>query len=174
MNRGYSRDNYLDLVEDIRREIKGIVLTTDVIVGFPGETDEEFDDTIDLLNAVGFDSAFTFMYSPRPGTPAATMEGQIPLKEKKARLGAVMDAQAASSHEQHQLLLGKELRVLAEAHNGQVLSGRGEGNQLINFPGDARDVGVFHQVRVTEAHTWMLKGEAVEAPVAKGYGRGRI
>lgn len=159
MNRGYSRGDYLALIGNIRRRIPEIVLTTDIIVGFPGETDEDFQDTLDLLDQAGFDSAFTFIYSSRRGTAAAEMDHQIPLPEKKRRLQTVMSAQAAGSARLHRELVGKELRVLAESWEEGVLSGRGEGNQLIGFPGEANGVGRFHQVMVTEAQTWSLKGE---------------
>lgn len=159
MNRGYNREDYFALVEDIRRRIPDVVLSTDIIVGFPGERDEDFQDTVDLLTRLDFDSAFTFMYSPRRGTAAAAMDGQIPLKEKKARLQAVMDVQAANNIKLHRKLIGKQMKVLAESWEDGVLSGRGEGNQLIHFPGKAEDAGRFHQVTVTEAQTWTLKGE---------------
>ena len=159
MNRGYGREEYIDLTQRVRRRLPEAVLTTDVIVGFPGETEEDLQDTLGLLEEVGFDSAFTFMYSPRRGTAAALMEGQIPLEVKKARLRRVMEAQAASSLRLHRLLLGRELVVLAESWEEGVLSGRGEGNQLIHFPGGPQGVGCFHRVTVTEAQTWTLKGE---------------
>lgn len=160
MNRGYSREDYLALVERIRRQVPQAVFTTDIIVGFPGETEEDLQDTLDLLNHVGFDSAFTFMYSPRQGTPAANLRDQLPLREKKARLQAVMAAQANNSLRLHQDLIGQRLHVLAESWDQGVLSGRADGNQLIHFPGEARGIGAFHQVEVKEAQTWTLKGEA--------------
>ncbi|MEL7623501.1 MAG: tRNA (N6-isopentenyl adenosine(37)-C2)-methylthiotransferase MiaB [Clostridiales bacterium] len=159
MNRGYSREEYLALVERIRRQVPEAVFTTDIIVGFPGETEEDLQDTITLLDQVGFDSAFTFMYSPRQGTPAAKLTDQIPLREKKARLQAVMAAQASNSLHLHQGLLGQTLHVLAESWDNGFLSGRADGNQLIHFPGEASGVGAFHQVKVKEAQTWTLKGE---------------
>jgi tRNA-2-methylthio-N6-dimethylallyladenosine synthase len=160
MNRGYSREDYLALVGRIRAQVPEAVLTTDIIVGFPGETEADLGDTLDLLERVGFDSAFMFMYSPRPGTPAAAMGGQIPPSEKKRRLRAVMDVQAANGARLRQALLGRELRVLADHWENGVLAGRGEGNQLVRFPGDAAGVGGFHQVRITQAQAWALSGEA--------------
>ena len=160
MNRGYSREAYLALVGRIRRAIPGVVLTTDVIAGFPGETDEDLQDTIDLLHEVGFGSAFTFMYSPRKGTPAATMENQIPLREKKRRLQAVMDVQAACNMRLHEALVGRELRVLAETWEDGRLSGRSEGHQLVYFPGSPDGIGLFHNVKITKARIWTLEGEA--------------
>ena len=174
MNRGYTRDDYLSLVKEIRRQMPDVTLTTDVIVGFPGESDGDLRDTLDLLDEVGFDSAFTFMYSPRKETPAAAMEGQIPLQEKKARLRAVMEAQAANSLRLHQEMVGRELRVLAESWEDGVLSGRGEGNQLIHFPGEAGGVGLFHRVAVTGAQTWTLRGEAKTGYCSGRQEKGRL
>ena len=160
MNRGYDRDEYLALASRIRRQIPDVTLTTDVIVGFPGETEEDLQDTIDLLNRVGFGSAFTFMFSPRKGTPAAEMAGQIPLQEKKIRLQAVMDVQAANNLHIHQGLVGRELRVLAESWGEGLLSGRGEGNQLTYFAGGPEGIGRFHRVKITKARIWTLEGES--------------
>jgi len=159
MNRGYTREDYLGLVDEIRKCIPGIAITTDIIVGFPGETDEDMRDTMDLLNEIGFNSAFTFMYSPRQGTSAALLPEQIPLREKKTRLQAVMDIQAANSLRLHQALVGSDLRVLAESWEDGMLTGRAEGNQLIHYLGEADGIGRFQQVRVTDAQTWTLKGE---------------
>ncbi|MCL1848474.1 MAG: tRNA (N6-isopentenyl adenosine(37)-C2)-methylthiotransferase MiaB [Clostridiales bacterium] len=162
MNRGYSREAYLALTAKVRQAIPDVVLTTDIIVGFPGETDEDIADTLDLINQVGFGSAFTFMYSPRKGTPAAKMEKQIALAEKKARLQAVMDAQAAKGLQLHQSLVGTRMEVLAEAWDSGRLSGRGSGHQLIYFPGEPDGVGLFHRVEVTQARTWTLEGIACD------------
>ncbi|MCL2121139.1 MAG: tRNA (N6-isopentenyl adenosine(37)-C2)-methylthiotransferase MiaB [Clostridiales bacterium] len=160
MNRGYDRETYLALTEGIRRQIPDVTLTTDIIVGFPGESDEDLQDTLDLLNQVGFGSAFTFMYSPRKGTPAAKMDKQIPLQEKRKRLQAVMEVQQANNLRVHQSLIGKELRVLAENWEDGLLSGRAEGNQLTYFAGEAGETGKFHQVRITKARIWTLEGES--------------
>ncbi|MDR0468952.1 MAG: MiaB/RimO family radical SAM methylthiotransferase [Peptococcaceae bacterium] len=159
MNRGYTREEYLTLTDRIRERIPGVTLTTDIIVGFPGETDEDFHDTLNLLDRVRFDSAFTFMYSPRKGTSAADMKEQMPLGEKKTRLQALMNVQAAHSLSLHRELVGQELKVLAENWDKGVLSGRGEGNQLIHFTGEKGELGRFHRVKVTEAQTWTLQGE---------------
>ena len=158
MNRGYSREGYLNLVENIRAKIPEAVLTTDIIVGFPGESDEDFADTLSLVERVGYDSAFTFMYSPRKGTPAAVMENQIPPREKKERLRILMDAQAKVSAALHEGLRGKTLRVLAESWDQGVLSGRSDGNQLVHCPGEPEQVGNFINVEITDPQTWMLKG----------------
>ncbi|MEA4892881.1 MAG: tRNA (N6-isopentenyl adenosine(37)-C2)-methylthiotransferase MiaB [Peptococcaceae bacterium] len=159
MNRGYSREDYLELAEKIRSKVPEAVLTTDIIVGFPGETDEDFADTLSLVEKVGYDSAFTFMYSPRKGTPAAAMENQVPLREKKARLQELMGAQARAAAGLHEKLRGKTLRVLAESWSQGILSGRADGNQLVHCPGGREQVGTFLDVTVTDPQTWMLKGE---------------
>ena len=160
MNRGYSRETYLALVDDIRRLIPDVVLTTDIITGFPGETDEDLQETLDLMDRVGFGAAFTFMYSPRKGTPAAVMPDQVPREEKRRRLQAVMAVQEASNLRLHQALIGSEQRVLAEDWADGRLSGRGDGHQLTYFPGDAGGIGRFHRVRVTGARIWTLEGES--------------
>jgi len=161
MNRGYTRERYLELVEEIRSRIPNATFTTDIIVGFPGETDEDFQDTLSLVEAVGFDSAFTFIYSPRNGTPAAKMKEQVPLREKKIRLQQLMELQAKISLQIHQKLLGEVKEVLAESYNDGILTGRTEGNHLVHFPGGPEGVGMFHQVKITEPQTFLLKGEAL-------------
>jgi len=160
MNRGYRREEYLALIEEIRSRIPQIVFTTDIIVGFPGETDMDLRETIDLLEQAGFAAAFTFMYSPRRGTPAAAMPVQIPQPEKKARLQAVIAAQAANSRKHHERQVGKVLRVLAEEWADGRLIGRAEGNESVQFPGETGGIGRFHAVRIKEALTWSLKGGA--------------
>lgn len=161
MNRGYTREAYLDLIHKIRQHIPEAIFTTDIIVGFPGETDEDFQDTLSLMEAVGFDAAFTFMYSPRKGTPAAQMKDQIPLSEKKSRLQSLMSLQADISLALHQKMLGQEAEVLAETYHQGILTGRTQGNQLVHFPGQSEGVGQFYQVKITEPQTFLLKGEAL-------------
>ncbi len=161
MNRGYDRGRYLELVRKIKAKAPEATLTTDIIVGFPGETEADFLDTLSLVEEVGFDAAFTFMYSPRQGTPAATMPDQIPLREKKDRLHRLMDAQAAISLRLHQAMLGQSVSVLAESYESGILTGRAEGSQLVHFPGPDTGVGTFFKVRITEPQTFLLKGEIV-------------
>lgn len=159
MNRGYTRERYLELVHSIRNKIPDATLTTDIIVGFPGETEADFMDTLHLAEAVGYDAAFTFMYSPRQGTPAASMPDQIPLKEKKERLHQLMETQAAISLKRHQAMLGQTVQVLAETYSSGILTGRSEGSQLVHFPGPENGAGKFYCVKITEPQTFLLKGE---------------
>jgi tRNA-2-methylthio-N6-dimethylallyladenosine synthase len=166
MNRGYTRDYYLALVEYIRRVFPQATVTTDFIVGFPGETDEDFRDTLSLVKEVGFSSAFTFMYSPRKGTPAASMENQIPLAARKERLALLMRAQEEASLAHHTRLKDRVVEVLADEISGGdgapcMLSGKTEGNHSVVFSGEPSMLGEFVPVRITEPQTWILKGEAV-------------
>jgi tRNA-2-methylthio-N6-dimethylallyladenosine synthase len=162
MNRGYSRETYLDLVQKIRKRIPEAILTTDIIVGFPGETDADFQDTLSLMQEVGFDAAFTFMYSPRQGTPAAKMAEQIPLTIKKERLQKLMSLQSDISMKLHQAIQGQSYEVLAETYNNGILTGRTTGSQLVHFPGPQDGIGKLFAVKITEAQTYLLKGEIDE------------
>ena len=137
MNRGYSREKYLELVNKIRQEVPEAAITTDIIVGFPGETEEDFQETIDLVKEVRFDSAFTFIYSPRTGTPASKMEEQIPEDIKKERLSRLMALQNQISLEKNQAELGKVVEVLIEGeskNNPETLMGRDRRNKLVIIP----------------------------------------
>lgn len=167
MNRGYTREKYLELVAMIRRYVPEAAITTDIIVGFPGETEADFNDTLNLVKEVGFDAAFTFIYSKRSGTPAAAMEEQVPLEIKKARLNLLMEAQNISSLQRNEALVGKTLEVLAEGpstNNKKVWSGRTRTNKLVLWPVEGRDfeLGDKVQVQIETAQTWLLKGKAVE------------
>ena len=167
MNRGYTREKYLELVAMIRRYVPEAAITTDIIVGFPGETEADFNDTLNLVKEVGFDAAFTFIYSKRSGTPAAAMEEQVPLEIKKARLNLLMEAQNISSLQRNEALVGKTLEVLAEGpsnNNNKVWSGRTRTNKLVLWPVEGRDfeLGDKVQVQIETAQTWLLKGKAVE------------
>ena len=166
MNRGYTREKYLELVAMIRRYVPEAAITTDIIVGFPGETEADFNDTLNLVKEVGFDAAFTFIYSKRSGTPAAAMEEQVPLEIKKARLNLLMEAQNISSLQRNEALVGKTLEVLAEgpSNNNKVWSGRTRTNKLVLWPVEGRDfeLGDKVQVQIETAQTWLLKGKAVE------------
>ena len=167
MNRGYTREKYLELVAMIRRYVPEAAITTDIIVGFPGETEADFSDTLNLVKEVGFDAAFTFIYSKRSGTPAAAMEEQVPLEIKKARLNLLMEAQNISSLQRNEAMVGKTLEVLAEGpsnNNNKVWSGRTRTNKLVLWPVEGRDfeLGDKVQVQIETAQTWLLKGKAVE------------
>ncbi len=165
MHRGYTREHYLELVADLRRQIPGISLTTDLIVGFPGETEADFEDTLDLVARVQFDNAFTFMFSPRRGTEAAIMPGQLPTATKKERLKRLMELQNRISLAKNEALVGQEVEILVEGPSKtdpDQLSGRTRTNKLVIFPGDQSLTGRLVKVRLTRAQTWLLKGEMVD------------
>jgi len=162
MHRGYTREHYLELVDNLRQNIPGVSLTTDLIVGFPGEEEEDFAATLDLVTRVQFDNAFTFMYSPRKGTAAATLPGQLPLEVKKERLKRLMELQNRISLAKNEVLVGKEVEVRVDGPSKtdpSQLSGRTRTNKLIIFPGGQELVGRYVTVELTRAQTWLLKGE---------------
>ncbi|MBX6395915.1 MAG: tRNA (N6-isopentenyl adenosine(37)-C2)-methylthiotransferase MiaB [Alicyclobacillaceae bacterium] len=164
MNRGYTREAYLDLVRRIRERIPNVSLTTDIIVGFPGETEEQFRDTLDLVREVEFDNAFTFLYSPRQGTAAARMKDDTPVEEKKERLRRLMDVQYEISRRHNERMVGQVVEVLVEGEsktNPDVLAGRTRTNKLVLMQGPKELTGRLIPVRITEAQTWLLRGEPV-------------
>lgn len=161
MNRSHTREFYLSLVKKIRSAIPHVSLTTDIIVGFPGETEEDFQETMSLVEAVQYDNAFTFIYSPRENTPAATFLDETPADVKKARLARLNELQYAISLAHNQRMLGAHVEVLVEGvskTNDKVLAGRTRTNKLVLFPGDASLIGELVTVEVTEPQTWLLKG----------------
>ncbi len=168
MSRKYSREHYLELVSKIKAAIPDVVLTTDIIVGFPGETDEQFEDTLALVKEVGFDSAYTFIYSPREGTPAASMEDNVPMDVKKQRLYRLNEELGKLGKISNEKLRGQVVEVLVEGeskNNPDVLSGRSRTNKLIHFAGGKELIGKTVYVKVTEPQTWVLKGELVPEPL---------
>jgi tRNA-2-methylthio-N6-dimethylallyladenosine synthase len=172
MNRGYTREGYMELIRRIRAAFPEGTVTTDIIVGFPGETEGDFRDTLSLVEQVGFDSAFTFMYSPRKGTPAASMEGQVAFAQKKERLYALMKTQDAINLAHHMALKDRVMEVLAEdikENEPCTLTGRTRGNHAVVFAGDPALLGTLTPVRITDPQTWILKGEAVTEPGERGY-----
>ena len=166
MNRGYTREKYLELIKMIRSYIPDAAITTDIIVGFPGESEQDFEDTLALVQEVGFDAAFTFIYSKRSGTPAAKMEGQVPLDVKKDRLNRLMAVQNLSSLRRNEEMLGKIVEVLAEgpSRNPAVWTGRTRTNKLVLWPveGKGYQPGDKVMVKVDTAQTWLVKGKAVQ------------
>jgi len=167
MNRSISREAYLQLVKLIRSYVPEAVITTDLIVGFPGESEEDFQDTLKLLEEVDYDVAYTFIYSKRSGTPAATMPYQVPLAVKKERLRKLMDVQNVHSLARNKRLVGKTLEVLVEGpshNNPKVCSGRTDGNKLVLWPLEAKqyEIGSKVKVHIDRAQTWLLKGSVIE------------
>jgi tRNA-2-methylthio-N6-dimethylallyladenosine synthase len=162
MARKYTREHYLELVRKIKQAMPDVVLSTDIIVGFPGETEEQFQETLSLVEEVGFDSAYTFIYSPREGTPAAVMEDNVTTAEKKDRLYRLMDVVNRLSREKNEALRGQVVEVLVEGeskNNPDVLAGRTRTNKLVHFTGSKDLIGQFTYVKITEPQTWTLKGE---------------
>ena len=164
MNRHYDREKYLSLIAYARRKMPSLSITSDIIVGFPGETAAEFDDTLSLVEAVGYTSLFTFIFSPRPGTKAAGLPDPFDRAEKNRRFKALTDLQEQIAARRTAAMKGERFRVLAEecAREPGYLSGRTQGNVIIEFPGDPALIGSFCTVEVTEPKTWVLKGRLAD------------
>ncbi len=161
MNRRYTREAYLDLIRMARAYMPDVVLTSDVIVGFPGETEEEFEDTLRLVEEVRFDALFTFIFSPRTGTPAARMPDPFTREEKQRRFDALVALQNRISEEKHRAYVGRALRVLVDGQEGDYLTSRTSGGRLVRLRADASLTGTFQTVRITGSNTWALFGELV-------------
>jgi len=166
MNRGYTKEEFITLAKKIKEKIPDIGLTTDIIVGFPGETEEDFQDTMDVVNEVGFENAFMFMYSKRSGTPAATMEKQVDEQVKSERLQQLMRLQNYKAKEESQKYLGKTVKVLVEGpsrKNPEMLTGRTSTHKIVLFKSPGTDLkGKFVNTKIYEAKTWTLYGELEE------------
>ena len=165
MNRRYTKEGYLELVSRIKNAIPDISLTTDIIVGFPGETEEDFEETLDVVRKVRYDSAFTFIYSKRTGTPAAVMEDQVPEDVVKDRFNRLLkevqdiSAEVCAAHE------GTVQTALVESindHDNSLVTGRLSNNLLVHFPGDASMIGKFYQVRLNECRGFYYIGEQIK------------
>src|SRR5699024_6802394 len=164
MNRKYTREEYLDLVRKIKAAIPNVTLTTDIIVGFPNETDEQFEETMSLVEEVGYESAYTFIYSPREGTPAAAMEDNVPMEVKRERLYRLNELVNKQSAESMQEFEGKVIKVLVEGESKRdpnVLAGYTEKSKVVNFKGPKSIIGQIVDVKITKAKTWSLDGEIV-------------
>ena len=162
MNRGYSSEHYLQLINMIKEKVPSVSITSDIIVGFPGESEADFLQTVDLLERARFDNAFSFIYSPRKNTAAAEMKEQLSHSDKEARLKRLNEVQQAISGELNNGLKGKILEVLAEGpskSNAMMQTGRTRTNKLVHFEGPTGITGKLVRVRVTEAKTWNLIGE---------------
>ena len=163
MNRRYDSASYLALIGYMREKIPDIALSTDIIVGFPTETEEEFDDTLLMLEKVRFDAFFSFIYSIRRGTPAERME-QVPEEAKSARFKRLLDVQNRISLEKNREYIGKTERVLVEGRSktdSSMLTGRNEKNRLVHFAGEDNLIGGFADVRILSADTYSLTGEFI-------------
>lgn len=168
MNRKYTRESYLELVQKIKKVIPNVTLTTDIIVGFPNETDEQFEDTMTLMEEVGFESAYTFIYSPREGTPAAAQKDNISMEVKRERLQRLNELVNKQSAEMMKSYVGSTVKVLVEGESKKdpdVLSGYTEKNKVVNFKGPRSTIGQIVEVNITEARTWSLNGELINQTV---------
>lgn len=164
MNRGYTKEKYMELINNIRKAIPISSITTDFIVGFPEETDADFEETLEMVKKIRFDSAFTFIYSKRKGTPAANMEDQIPEDIKKDRLNTLMQQQNIISLEKNEELIGTTVEVLVEGeskNNSQMYHGRDRRNKLIIFPKQENIIGELVNVKVNRAQSFTLFGEVI-------------
>ena len=165
LNRRYTREEYLAKVAALRARIPDIVLTSDVIVGFPGETAEEFEETMTLVEQVRFDALFTFIYSPRKGTPAAEMSDPASREEKGARFNRLVELQNSISLEKHRAYIGTVQRCLVDGEGDDSrysLNARTPGGRLVHFSGDKSLIGSFVPLRITDCSTWALFGELAE------------
>ena len=163
MNRKYTKEQYLELVEKMKNKIPNLTLSTDIIVGFPGETDEEFEDTLDVVNKVKFEQVYMFIYSRRVGTPGDRMENQVPeeIKHKRFdRLKALAESQIAENNQKY---IGTIQKVLVEGeskNNSEMLTGRTDSNKVVIFEGDRNLINQFINLKIVSEHMWYLKGNA--------------
>ncbi|MDD7341879.1 MAG: tRNA (N6-isopentenyl adenosine(37)-C2)-methylthiotransferase MiaB [Firmicutes bacterium] len=163
MNRHYGRETYLSKVEYAKKVMPDLVLTSDVIVGFPGETEEDFQETISLIRQVRYNALFTFIFSPRPGTPAAKMEDPTPASEKNRRFDELCALQNSISEELHRAYVGKVMRCLVDGQeDGNLLTARTEGGRLVRFSGDPALIGSYRNLEITGSTTWSLTGSLQE------------
>ena len=165
MNRHYDTAAYMELIDYMREKMPDISISTDIIVGFPGETDEDFGCTLDMVRRVRYDMLFSFIYSKRDGTPADKMENQVPDEIKSARFARLLEAQAENALACNLPLEGKVVRVLVEGESKtdpEMFSGRTGGNKIVHIPADESLRGQFADVRITKALTYALMGEVVK------------
>lgn len=165
MNRHYDKEQYLALAKKIQEAIPDISLTTDIIVGFPGETEEDFEETMDVVRQVRYDSAFTFIYSKRTGTPAAAMEDQVPIEVTQPRFDRLLKEVQEIAKERCSRDLGRVMKVLVEGmddHDSSNVTGRLGNNTMVHFPGDASLIGKIVSVRLTEARGFYYMGRMEE------------
>lgn len=164
MNRKYTCDEYLRLIDKVRGYMPDIVLTSDIIVGFPGETDQEFEDTLKVVEKVKFDALFTFIYSPRKGTPAEKMPDPATRAEKQIRFDKLIALQNKISEEKHSAYIGSVQKVLVDGKSGDEkypLTARTNGGRLVRLTGDESEIGNFVNAKITSSNTWALFGEKI-------------
>lgn len=165
MNRKYSKEQYLALIDKIRTAMPGIAISTDIIVGFPTETTEDFEDTLDVVKKVGYDMVYNFIYSRRKGTPAAEMDFVISEEEIKSNFDRLVETQAEILHQRNMKLQDAVVEVLVEGKSRTdhtMLTGRTTENKVVNFSGDESNIGKIVNVKITKAATWALTGEIID------------
>ena len=165
MNRKYTKEQYLNLVDKMKVKIPNLTLSTDIIVGFPGETDEEFEDTLDVVRKVKFEQVYMFIYSRRVGTPGDRMENQIPEEIKHKRFDKLKELVESQIEENNQKYVGTIQKVLVEGeskNNQELLTGRTDSNKVVIFEGDKSLIGQVINLKIVSEHMWYLKGEVVE------------
>lgn len=165
MNRKYTKAQYLEKIEKVKREIPGISLSTDVIVGFPTETNEDFEETLDVLRKVEFDNIFSFIYSKREGTPAAKLDFVLTDDEIHKNFNRLLEVQNEISKRKNDAYVGRVETVLVDGvskNDENMLSGRCESSKIVNFRGDKSLIGKYIKVKITQSHTWSLNGEIAE------------
>ena len=162
MNRKYTKEQYLNLVEKMKSKIPNLTLSTDIIVGFPGETDEEFEDTLDVVRKVNFEQVYMFIYSRRVGTPGDRMENQVPEEIKHIRFNKLKQLVESQIQENNQKYVGTIEKVLVEGNsknNEKMLTGRTDSNKVVIFEGDRNLIGNIITLKIVSEHMWYLKGE---------------
>ena len=165
MNRKYTKEQYLNLVKKMKSKIPNLTLSTDIIVGFPGETDEEFEDTLDVVRKVKFEQVYMFIYSRRVGTPGDKMENQVPDEIKHKRFNRLKELVESQIEENNQKYLGTIQKVLVEGeskNNKKLLTGRTDSNKVVIFEGDKKLIGQMIDLKITSEHMWYLKGNIIE------------
>lgn len=165
MKRGYTREHYLELINEVRAHVEGVSLSTDIICGFPGETEEDFHQTLDLIKEIRYESAFMYYYSPREGTEAASLPDQLDEELRKTRLARLIEIQTAISLEESQKLIDREFEVLVESEasrNKGFLVGKTRTGRSVDFAGDLSLIGQFVTVKIEKARNWTLSGVLVQ------------
>ena len=165
MNRKYTKEQYLNLVEEMKSKIPNLTLSTDIIVGFPGETEEDFEDTLDVVRKVKFEQVYMFIYSRRVGTPGDRMENQVPEEIKHKRFDKLKELVESQIEENNQKYVGTIQKVLVEGeskNNQELLTGRTDSNKVVIFEGDKNLIGEIADLKIVSEHMWYLKGEVVE------------
>ena len=164
MNRKYTKEHYLELIKKIKTAVPKASFTSDVIVGFPGETEEDFLDTLEVVKQVKFDLVYTFLYSIRKGTPAAEMEDQIDVLSSKNRFDRLLDTVYKIIEENNEAMIGDTEEVLVESvskNNEEYMTGRTRTNKIVNFKGDKSLIGKLVNVKIISQHMWYLNGEVI-------------